>query len=120
MAAQFTDVNNQIANFSSSDPAINVTIRLDSRGHLAIANAVVVSNAPEKEAASGGVADTLKGLFGKKDKTNASEVEEEVDDKSKAASKSKPKAEKKAIKFREKPLGIKPMTGEEKRITMAR
>ena len=35
-------------------------------------------------------------------------------------SKVKPKAEKVALKFREKQLGVKPMSGEEKRTTLAR
>jgi hypoxia up-regulated 1 len=85
-------------------------MRLDARGHLATANAVLVSNVTE--AKEGGVAGALKGLFGgKKDKADAEEYgAEEVEI----------KGEKVALRFREKHLGIKPLTGEEKRTTMAR
>lgn len=85
-------------------------MRLDPRGHLSAANAVLVSNITETK--EGGVAGALKGLFGgKKDKE-----EVEVDD----AGELEVKGEKVVLRFRERHIGVKPMTGEEKRTTMAR
>ena len=85
-------------------------MRLDPRGHLSTANAVLVSNL--YEAKEGGVTGALKGFFGgKKDKADAEGLEtDEVE----------LKGEKVALRFREKHLGTMPMTGEEKRTTMAR
>jgi hypoxia up-regulated 1 len=92
---------------------------------LATSNVVLFSNVTETE--SGGVAGALKGLFGgKKDKAESTE-EEDVE--SETASASAPastksaaagKKEKIAIKFREEVLGVKAMTGEDKRTTQAR
>ena len=125
---QLVDIPSATADFTSPSPVINITVRLDSRGHVAVANAALVSNVTETEQ-SGGVAGALKGLFGKKDKEAKGEDDQGEDDgvdeileqlKEVAKDKRKTKAEKAAIKFREKYLGIKPMTGEEKRATMAR
>ena len=98
------DVEKALANFTSPSPVANLTMRLDPRGHLSVANAVLVSNVTA--AKEGGVAGALKGLFGSKKESE--EDEEDI------------KGEKIALRFREKPLGIKPLTGEEKRTTMAR
>ena len=88
---------------------INLTMRLDPRGHLSTANAVVVSDNIDSK--DGGVAGAIKGLFGgKKEK-----VEDEAE-----GTEAETKGEKVALRFREKHLGVKPMTGEEKRTTMAR
>jgi hypoxia up-regulated 1 len=115
------DIPAALANFTSPEPTINVTVRLDTRGHLATSNAVLYSNAAETE--SGGVAGALKGLFGKKDKVDpeAEVEEEEADTESNKTVTTKPgKKEKVAIKFKEKILHVKPMSGEEKRDTQAR
>jgi hypoxia up-regulated 1 len=116
------DVPAALANFTSPEPTINVTLRLDTRGHLATSNAVLYSAAPESE--SGGVAGALKGLFGKKDKVETEETEEGEGEagaeSNKTVSAKAGKKEKVAIKFKEKFLGVKPMSGEEKRNTQAR
>ncbi|KAI9637842.1 Hsp70 protein-domain-containing protein [Dioszegia hungarica] len=122
-AIQFTDVAAALSNFSTPEPVINLTFRLDHRGHIAAANAVVVSNATASAESTGGMAGALKGLFGKKEKKEDGEAtveegtEEDVDAKD---VKKEVKKEKVAVKFREKALGLKAMTGEEKRVTMAR
>lgn len=116
------DVQAALANFTSPEPTINLTLRLDTRGHLATSNAVLYSNVPESE--SGGVAGALKGLFGKKDKvesTDETETENGAEvESNKTAKATSGKKEKVAIKFKEKILGVKAMTGEEKRNTQAR
>lgn len=109
-----------MVNFTSPEPIINLTMRLDSRGHLATANAVVVSNATEDES-SGGVAGKWKGLFGKKDKeTDETETKEATEKDVKEKEKKKPKAEKLALRFKEHHLGVKSTSGEERRKIMAR
>ena len=121
MAVSLIDIPAALANFTSPEPTINLTLRLDTRGHLATSNAVLFSAAPEPE--SGGVAGALKGLFGKKDKVETEETEEEETEPetNKTTTPTKPgKKEKVAIKFKEKILGVKPMSGEEKRNTQAR
>lgn len=94
-------------------------MRLDSRGHLATANAVIVSNATEDEA-SAGVAGKWKGLFGKKDKETEEESEEVTEKDIKEKEKKKPKPEKLALRFKEHHLGVKSTSGEDKRKIMAR
>ncbi|ORX33442.1 Hsp70 protein-domain-containing protein [Kockovaella imperatae] len=132
---EILELEQALANFTSPEPAVNLTIRLDSRGYLATSNAVLVSNLTEPEV-SGGVAGALKGLFGsKKDKDETGNEDENVEEGEDAVTKEaedgstpeqsekkskKAKLEKVALKFREKQLGIRPMTGEEKRVTMAR
>lgn len=123
LAVSLVDIPAALNNFSSPEPIINLTLRLDTRGHIATSNAILISNITEPE--SGGVAGKLKGLFGgKKDKTEnaadgeAGELEDEVEEVEKPAKKGK--KEKVAIKFKEKIMGVKAMTGEEKRMTMAR
>lgn len=123
LSVSLIDVKGALSNFSSPEPVINVTVRLDTRGHLATSNAVLFSNATEAEA--GGVAGALKGLFGgKKDKAETTEEEAETETASASASASSKasvaKKEKIAIKFKEKVLGVKAMTAEEKRTTQAR
>lgn len=122
------DIPGALNNFSSPEPIINLTLRLDTRGHLATSNAVLVSNVTEadSESGAGGVAGKLKGLFGgkkDKDKTDG-EAEEAAADADESEVNEKPvksgKKEKVAIKFREKVMGIKAMTSDEKRTTMAR
>jgi hypoxia up-regulated 1 len=122
LAVSLVDVPAALANFTSPEPTINVTLRLDTRGHLATSNAVLYSAAPETE--SGGVAGALKGLFGKKDKVETEETEEGEGEagaeSNKTVNAKAGKKEKVAIKFKEKFLGVKPMSGEEKRNTQAR
>jgi hypoxia up-regulated 1 len=124
-AIQFTDVAGSLSNFSSPEPVINLTFRLDHRGHIAAANAVIVSNATSAvEESSRGVAGALKGLFGKKEKKEEAEAvvdeDEDADEGEKIEVKKEAKKEKVAVKFREKALGLRAMSGEEKRIAMAR
>ena len=81
-----------------------------------------MSNVTESE--TGGVAGKLKGLFGgKKDKTDP-EAEDSDDKTAENEENDKPvksgKKEKIAIKFREKVMGVKAMSSDEKRTTMAR
>lgn len=128
LSVALIDIPGALSNFSSPEPIINLTLRLDTRGHLATSNAVLVSNVTETE--SGGVAGALKGLFGgKKDKTDGEDAADtegegtsgQADEADKpVAAASTGKKEKVAIKFREKILGVKSMTGEQKRTTMAR
>jgi len=120
LAVSLLDIPAALANFTSPQPTINLTLRLDTRGHLATSNAVLYSAAPESE--SGGVAGALKGLFGKKDKVESEETEEEEveAESNKTVTTKNGKKEKVAIKFKEKVLGVKPMSGEEKRNTQAR
>ena len=109
LSVQLVDVNSALATFTSPSPIVNLTMRLDSRGHLSTANAVLVSNVAE--AKEGGVTGAIKGLFGKKDK-----VEVDGDE----AEEGQANTGKAALRFREKHLGVKSMTGEEKRTTLAR
>ena len=108
-------MDSAVANFTSPEPAINLTVRLDSRGHVAIANAVLVSNVTEEE--SGGVAGALKGLFSKKDTEDKADADSGNETKEEKKSK---KAEKIALRFKENHLGVKSATAEEKRKIKAR
>ena len=122
LSVEFLNLPDVLANFTSPEPVINLTMRLDSRGHLATANAVIVSNATEDESA-GGVAGKWKGLFGKKDKEDKADDEEETEEPEKDVKekdKKKPKAEKLALRFKEHHLGVKATSGEEKRKIMSR
>ena len=147
-ALQFTEVASALANFSTPEPYLNLTFRLDHRGHIAAVNAAIVSDIVPAipagdEEETGGVAGALKGLFGKKDKNGSGESEVSVDgdeadvdgdekekdgkkgkkekrDKEKKDKSKEPKREKVAVKFRETYPGQKPMGGEEKRSTAAR
>lgn len=120
LSVQIIDVATSMSNFTAPSPAINVTVRLDPRGHLSIANAVLVSNTTDS--ASSGVAGALKGLFGKKDKEDAKEVAgaDAEADSEETPSEASSKVQKVAVRFRERQLGVKHMTGEEKRTTLAR
>ena len=121
LAVSLVDIPAALNNFSSPEPIINLTLRLDTRGHVATSNAVLVSNVTEPE--SSGVAGKLKGLFGKKDKTDG-DAEDADAPTAESEESEKPaksgKKEKVAIKFREKVMGIKAMSSDEKRTTMAR
>jgi hypoxia up-regulated 1 len=122
LSVEILNLPEVLANFTSPEPVINLTMRLDSRGHLATANAVVVSNATEDES-TGGVAGKWKGLFGKKDKEDKATDEDEAEEAEKDVKekdKKKPKAEKLALRFKEHHLGVKATTGEEKRKIMSR
>lgn len=122
LSVSLVDVPSSLNNFSSPEPIVNLTMRLDTRGHLATANAVLVSNLTEPEA-KGTMAGAIKGLFGgkkdKEDKDKEGEAEqiEEVD---LASTPKKPKPEKVAVKFRDRALGVKGMSVEEKRNTQTR
>lgn len=119
LSVDILNLESALANFTSPEPVVNLTMRLDARGHLAVANAVLVSNVTEDEAGSGGVAGALKGLFGKKDKeeSDSQATEDSADEKT---DKSKKKPEKVALRFKEHHLGVKPTSGEEKRKIMSR
>nr|ODN95058.1 hypoxia up-regulated 1 [Cryptococcus depauperatus CBS 7855] len=115
LSVQVYDVEKALNEFTASEPVVNLTLRLDPKGHLSAANAVLVSNVTEFK--EGGVAGVIKGLFGSKDEADKGEQDKEEQD---GTSRSKAKDQKMALKFREKHLGIKSMSGEEKRITNAR
>ncbi|GMK59381.1 hypothetical protein CspeluHIS016_0703960 [Cutaneotrichosporon spelunceum] len=123
------DIKDALANFTASEPAINVTVRLDNRGILSVANVALVSEAKE-EPASGGVAGALKGMFGGKKDESSQEAEVEVeadaeqleaesnDTDSKPVKKvTKPRV---ALKFRERPIGPTHLTKEQKSQTNQR
>ncbi|WVW83006.1 hypothetical protein I302_105022 [Kwoniella bestiolae CBS 10118] len=122
LSVSINDIQKSLKNFTSPQPVIQVTLRLDPRGYLSVANAVITSNTPEVE--DGGVAGKLKGLFGgKKDDSaeeNATEEGEEGGSGGKEDAKAKSKKQKIALRFKEKHLGVRAMTGEEKRTTQAR
>ncbi|ORY24982.1 heat shock protein 70 family [Naematelia encephala] len=110
LSVELVDVPKALAGFTSPSPIVNLTMRLDPRGHLSTASATLASNVTAEESSSG-MAGALKGLFGSKKDAEGDEPEVE----SKAN-----KAEKVVLKFREKQLGSKHMTGEEKRTAQAR
>lgn len=110
-SVEILGVAEALANFTGSDPVIKVSMKIDSNGLLRVAN-VVLTSENEEAAESGGVAGKLKGLFGgnKKDKekdTEATEEDEEVVP--------EVTAKKIALKSREHQLGLKPLSGEQKR-----
>ncbi|CAK9786928.1 actin-like ATPase domain-containing protein [Cutaneotrichosporon oleaginosum] len=118
-------VKDALANFTASEPAVNVTVRLDARGILGVANAALVSEV--KDEPTGGVAGKLKGMFGKKDATEEPEIEPEADtEQPEAETDAKEKAPKKvtkprvALKFREKPLSPTHLSKDERQITNQR
>lgn len=123
------DIKDALANFTGAEPAVNLTLRIDTRGLLSVANAVLVSEAKDEEPASG-VAGAIKGLFGKKDKEEATEdadADESEDNEPKAqenetAARPAKKATKPRVplKFREKPVGPTYLTKEEKQQTNQR
>ncbi|KIR59895.1 hypoxia up-regulated 1 [Cryptococcus bacillisporus CA1873] len=112
LSVEVHDVEKALADFTAPEPVINITMRLDLKGHVSAANAVLVSNVTDSK--DGGVAGALKGLFGSK------EEETKADEEDKDQKESKNKSPKVALKFREKHLGLKPLSGEEKRVTNAR
>ncbi|WVQ70033.1 uncharacterized protein L199_008257 [Kwoniella botswanensis] len=123
LALTINDIQKSLKNLTTPQPVIQVTLRLDPRGYLSVANAVLTSNVTEPEDKEGGVAGALKGLFGgKKDDTPSEDnttEDDEVQDQTKDA-KTKSKKQKIALRFKEKHIGLRPMTGEEKRTTQAR
>jgi hypoxia up-regulated 1 len=116
-----SDIKDALANFTGSEPAVNITVRLDARGVLGVANAALVSGSKD-EPASGGVAGALKGMFGgKKEEATDAEVEAEADtEQPEAETNATEKPAKKAVKprvalkFREKPLAASHLTKEQK------
>lgn len=132
LSVTINDIAKSLKNYTSPSPVVQVTLRLDPRGYLSVANAVLSSNATDSssDGKDGGVAGKLKGLFGsKKDKSESGEdvigeedddVENKLEDVINALKKKDTKKSKIALKFKEKHTGIRPMTGEEKRTTQAR
>ncbi|TXT07154.1 hypothetical protein VHUM_03324 [Vanrija humicola] len=127
--ATVLDIKDALANFTAPSPVVNVTLRLDARGLFSVANAALVSN-ETASAANGGVAGALKGLFGKKEETteaadaaetdagaDADESATTAENKTETAPAKKPRV---ALKVREKAVGFKPLTKEEKRVTRER
>ncbi|WWC69381.1 uncharacterized protein I206_103320 [Kwoniella pini CBS 10737] len=124
LSVTISDIQKSLKNFTGTSPIVQVALRLDPRGYLSVANAVLTSNVPDtEEIKDSGVAGALKGLFGsKKEKDVKGEdtednAEEEVEYKDE---KNKSKKQKIALKFKERHMGIRPMSGEEKRTTQAR
>jgi hypoxia up-regulated 1 len=120
LSVEVMDIAAALANFTSPSPVVNLTMRLDHRGHLATSNAVLISNTTTEEAKEGGVAGALKGLFGKKPEEEVEDDGEGKDGKDKVKEVKETKGLKVALKFRERTLGVKPMTGEERRVAKAR
>jgi hypoxia up-regulated 1 len=127
-ALQFTDVASALSNFTTAEPYLNVTFRLDHRGHIAAVNAAIVSDiipAPvgdSDESESGGVAGALKGLFGSKKDKDAEgqgeatvEGEEEVGD-GESDKKDKGKGGKESAKKDKKEKGKKKEVKREKMV----
>ncbi|RXK35481.1 hypothetical protein M231_07259 [Tremella mesenterica] len=112
LSVHIHDVQKALTNFTAPQPVVNLTMRLDPRGHLSVANAVISSNITTKEP---GMAEALKGLFGKKDKDSDATNVEELSDLLSTTT----KGDKVALRFKETVLGVKPMTGEQKRSTMS-
>lgn len=120
-------IKDALVNFTASEPAVNITVRLDARGVVSVANAALVSEAKD-EPASGGVAGALKGMFGgKKEEADQEPDEADADEQPKEdTNATAPKPAKKAtkprvaLKFREKPLGPTHLTKEEKTQTNQR
>lgn len=118
-------IKEALANFTGAEPAVNLTLRIDSRGLFSVANAVLVSEAKDEPVASG-VAGAIKGLFGGKkeeaaesDETEEQEPEVENNETAKAPTKkaTKPRV---PLKFREKPVGPTYLSKEQKSATNQR
>lgn len=125
LSVAFVDVKQALANFTSAEPILNVTLRLDNKGLLSVANAVVVSGAPEHK--EGGIAGAISGLFGGRNKEKEEDTEDAESDAPadaettvKSKDKKDVRGDKVVIKFRETPLGVKTLSGEEKRNIKAR
>ncbi|KAL7419623.1 lumenal Hsp70 protein [Cryptotrichosporon argae] len=103
VGVSLVNVADALANITAPNPTLNLTMRLDARGLVSAANAVLFG-AGDKS----GVAGALKGLFGKDkgDKVEDGEVAEPV--------------EKVVVKFKETVLGVKHMAPEERRVVQAR
>jgi hypothetical protein len=99
---------------------LKLTMRLDSRGFVQAANAVVHIPTTPKEKES--VADKLKGLFSGSSKDEADKAEEAIKTlEAELEELEKSDKEKKvALKFSETPLGIKPLSAESKKQAKAR
>ena len=99
---------------------LKLTMRLDSRGFVQAANAVVHIPITPKEKES--VADKLKNLFSGSSKDEADKAEEAIKTlEAELEELEKSDTEKKvALKFSETPLGIKPLSAESKKQAKAR
>ncbi|WWC61044.1 uncharacterized protein I303_103622 [Kwoniella dejecticola CBS 10117] len=137
LSVTISDIQKAVRNFTGPSPIVQVTLRLDPRGYLSVANAILTSSVPDVEEKDSGVAGALKGLFGsKKDKDKESTTGEGAEENggqdvetttntntntsSKDEKKKETKKQKVALKFKERHTGIRPMSGEEKRTTQAR
>jgi hypothetical protein len=90
-----------------------VNVKLDSRGILHTANAIL-TYVTKPEAPS--VAGKLKGLFGgNKDKSQGEDVEKASDKTEEELALEQPKEKKIGLRFTEHATGIKPMSAEERR-----
>ncbi|WRT67203.1 uncharacterized protein IL334_004169 [Kwoniella shivajii] len=122
LSLSVVDIQSTLKNFTSPSPVVQVTLKLDQRGYLAVANAVLTFNSSIEDTKEGsGVAGALKGLFSsKKDKEDEEIEDSSTEDSVAKEDKKESKKQKVALRFREKHTGIRPMTGEEKRTTQAR
>ena len=117
------DISKAFVNMTDVEIAasqLKVTMRLDSRGFVQAANAVVHIPTTPKEKES--VADKLKGLFSGSSKDEADKAEDviktleaELEELEKSD-----KEKKVALKFSETQLGIKPLSAESKKQAKAR
>ncbi|KAJ9094363.1 hypothetical protein QFC19_007971 [Naganishia cerealis] len=92
---------------------VNVNVKLDNRGILHTANAVLTYvTKPETPS----VADKLKGLFGgNKDRQDAEDAEKNSDTVEEDPVQEQPREKKIGLRFTEHAAGIKPMSAEERR-----
>lgn len=98
----------------TSSAEVHLTMRLDARGFLQAANAVLHVPA---DATKESMTDKLKGLFGG---SKDADAEEGKDGEEADAEEVKTKDKKIALKFTESVLGSKALTGEAKRQSKAR
>jgi hypoxia up-regulated 1 len=92
---------------------VSVNVKLDSRGILHTANAIL-TYVTKPEAPS--VAGKLKGLFGgNKDKSQGEDAEKASDKTEEELALEQPKEKKIGLRFTEDATGIKPMSAEERR-----
>jgi hypoxia up-regulated 1 len=119
------DIGHAFVNLSDAEIAssqLKLTMRVDARGFVQAANAVVhIPTIPkEKESVMG----KLKGLFGdssnKEEAEKAEEALKNLEAELEELEKSTENEKKVALKFTETPLGIRPLSAETKKQARAR
>lgn len=91
---------------------VDVNVKIDSRGMLHTANAVLTyTTKPE----SASVKDKLKGLFGGSKDKDTADADGDSDKTAEELEQEKPKEKKIGLRFTEHVTGVKPMSAEERR-----